>query len=145
MPKSIALRVKLDSTVFTGPILVTQGDTTIARQSDGSYIVDFMKLRLDVNPDNGTGIARARGFRYAPLRTRVAGRNVTLRGLPTGNYAFTLTNARGAVVEQRNLRVSGTAEAAFALNNAPPSGIYQMTIRPSGFGAARTVSLLILQ
>jgi peptidoglycan/xylan/chitin deacetylase (PgdA/CDA1 family) len=143
MPRSVKLRVKLDSTVFTGPILVTQGDTTIARQSDGSYIVDFMKLRLDVNPNNGTGVARARAFRYAPLRTRVTGRSVLLRGLPAGTYGFSLTDARGVVLERRSLRATG-AETAFALNAAPRSGLYQLTLRPE-YGAARTVSLLILQ
>lgn len=48
MPKSVKLRVKLDATTFGSSFTPKQGGVAIPKESDGTYIIDFMKLSLDV-------------------------------------------------------------------------------------------------
>lgn len=48
MPKSVKLRVNLDGSFFGNDISVSQNGTSITKEADGSYIIDFMKLSLDV-------------------------------------------------------------------------------------------------
>jgi len=50
MPKSVKLRVKLDATTFGTGFVVTQSNVAIAPESDGSYVIDFMKLAMSVSP-----------------------------------------------------------------------------------------------
>jgi hypothetical protein len=59
MPKVVKLRIKLDAGTFGSDITVKQGGTAIAAESDGSYVIDFMKLAMTVEPKS-TGVqARA--------------------------------------------------------------------------------------
>ncbi len=48
MPKSVKLKVKLDAATFGSDITVSQGGTAIAKNTDGSYTIEFMKLALEI-------------------------------------------------------------------------------------------------
>lgn len=48
MPRSVLLRVNLDAATFGSGFTVLQNGQEIPQQADGSYLVDFMKLSLDV-------------------------------------------------------------------------------------------------
>jgi peptidoglycan/xylan/chitin deacetylase (PgdA/CDA1 family) len=48
MPKKVILRVKLAAETFGSAFTVQQGGVTIAPESDGAYLIDFMKLSLTV-------------------------------------------------------------------------------------------------
>ena len=48
MPKSVKLRVKLAAATFGTSFTVQQSGVTIPVETDGSYIIDFMKLSLQV-------------------------------------------------------------------------------------------------
>lgn len=48
MPKSVKLRVKLDAATFGNRFTVQQGGVAIAPETDGSYVIDFMKLSMTV-------------------------------------------------------------------------------------------------
>lgn len=48
MPKSVKLRVNLAAATFGSNFTVKQGGVAIPKESDGTYIIDFMKLSLDV-------------------------------------------------------------------------------------------------
>jgi peptidoglycan/xylan/chitin deacetylase (PgdA/CDA1 family) len=50
MPKSVKLRVNLASATFGTGFVVTQNNVAIAPESDGSYVIDFMKLAMTVSP-----------------------------------------------------------------------------------------------
>jgi peptidoglycan/xylan/chitin deacetylase (PgdA/CDA1 family) len=143
MPKSVPLRVKLDSTVALGLVWVTQGDTTITRQPDGTYVIDFMKLQLTVN--SGVSVSPALLLRHAALHARITGKRLDLSGLPQGEYVVGLHDASGRMVQKRNIRSAGTREQAFYFAAAPSNGLYQLTVRQSASGPARTVPLLILK
>jgi len=144
MPKSVPLRVKLDKAVFGDTLLVTQGDTTIARQPDSSYIVDFMKLKLTVT-HGVVALSPALQFRHAALHARVTGKRLDLSGLPSGEYAVSLRNASGRLAQQRNVRSTGTAEQGFYFAAAPSNGLYQLTVRPASGGQTRIVPVFILR
>lgn len=49
MPKSVPLRIKLDPTVFGNTFTVLQKGNPIVAEKDGSYIIDFMTLSLDIS------------------------------------------------------------------------------------------------
>jgi peptidoglycan/xylan/chitin deacetylase (PgdA/CDA1 family) len=49
LPAKVMMRVKLDETVFGNPFTVLQEGTILTKESDGSYLIDFMKLSLDVS------------------------------------------------------------------------------------------------
>jgi peptidoglycan/xylan/chitin deacetylase (PgdA/CDA1 family) len=48
MPKSVILRVKLAAATFGSDFTVQQDGKAVPPESDGSYLIDFMKLSLDV-------------------------------------------------------------------------------------------------
>jgi hypothetical protein len=48
MPKSVKLKVKLDAATFGTGITVSQDNVTIPANTDGSYTIDFMKLKMNV-------------------------------------------------------------------------------------------------
>lgn len=80
MPKSVILRVKLDSKVFGDSITVSQGGTKLAKQSDGTYLLDFMKLSLDVAKTGPVGVDRTRSPAVADLDARRTSRGVVVTG-----------------------------------------------------------------
>lgn len=48
MPKSVKLRVQLAAATFGSKFTVQQGGVTLPPESDGSYVIDFMKLSMNV-------------------------------------------------------------------------------------------------
>lgn len=49
MPKSVRLRIQLDPSTFGNTFSVLQNGSPIVAEKDGSYIIDFMKLSLDIS------------------------------------------------------------------------------------------------
>lgn len=86
MPKVVKLRVKLDAGTFGSDIAVKQGDVAIAPESDGSYVIDFMKLSMTVSPKS-TGI-----------QTRAALSGIRVRRTENGIEVAGLDRAMDAVV-----------------------------------------------
>jgi peptidoglycan/xylan/chitin deacetylase (PgdA/CDA1 family) len=147
MPKRVLLRVKLDKTVFGDSAVVVQNGVEIPLQSDTAYVVDFMKLRLDVYPKGTVAVSPASRFRNATLEAKVSGRVLRLRGLPAGNYIVAVHGVTGALVDQGRLRATGVAEQAVSLRTTPRPGRYQITLTPTNRttgGAARKLSVLVL-
>src|SRR5690606_11833096 len=90
MPRRVPLRVKLDASVFGDSAVVVQNGVESPLQADTSYIVDFMKLRMDVYPKGTSAITPAMRFKHAALAARVTGKVVRVSGLPAGSYAVAL-------------------------------------------------------
>lgn len=144
MPRRVDLRVRLDASVFGDSAVVVQNGVERPLQADTSYIVDFMKLRMDVYPKGTVAVTPAMRFKHAALGARVSGKVVRVSGLPAGAYAVALHTASGRLVERGALRATGKAEQAFSLKAAPGLGMHQLSLRPLAGGPARKVSLLIL-
>jgi peptidoglycan/xylan/chitin deacetylase (PgdA/CDA1 family) len=145
MPKSVPLRVRLDTAVFGDSAVVVQNGSLIPRQSDSSYVVDFMKLRMDVYPKGTVAVTPAAQFRQASLEARVTGRVLRLSGLPAGRYALALRTVTGALAERGAIRVSGPAEQAFSLRAGLRPGIYQLTVESRAGGVSRRLPVLVLR
>jgi hypothetical protein len=75
MPKSVLLRARLDSATFGGTFTVRQDGAILPRQTDGTYLIDFMKLRLDVSP----GTSALSASRPVPRAIRAAALRASLR------------------------------------------------------------------
>jgi peptidoglycan/xylan/chitin deacetylase (PgdA/CDA1 family) len=148
MPRSVPLRVRLDAAVFGDSAVVVQNGVEIARNADSTYVVDFMKLRMDVYPKGTVAVSAANKFRQAALAAKVSGKVLRVSGLPAGAYAVALHDAAGKVVARGGIRVDGPGEQSFSLKSAPRSGLHQLSIRQGSAGNAgpvRRVALLILQ
>jgi len=142
MPRRVPVRIRLDTAVFGDSAVVVQGGVVRPLQADGTYIVDFMTLRLDVYPKGTVALASSSPFRSARLNTRVTGRDVSVRGLSPDAYAYTLRAATGRLVQRGTLRASG-ADHVFTLQALPGPGLHQLSLRTSS-GAARSVPLLFV-
>ena len=80
MPRSVKLRVKLASATFGADVVVKQGTTTIAPESDGSYVVEFMKLAMTVEP-RPVGVLPASPRSLPTVRGHLTENGIVLRGL----------------------------------------------------------------
>jgi hypothetical protein len=149
MPRRVLLRVKLDVAVFGDSAVVVQDSALIPRQPDSSYVVDFMKLRMDVYPKGTVAVLPTTRFRKAAVDAQVSGKVLRVRGLPAGSYVITLHTASGVLVERGGMRVAGTGEDAVSFRNAPRPGLHQLSIQQSAqqgaAGQTRKFPLLILQ
>jgi peptidoglycan/xylan/chitin deacetylase (PgdA/CDA1 family) len=147
LPQRVLLRVKLDKTVFGDSAVVVQNGVEIPLQSDTAYVVDFMKLRMDVYPKGTVAVTPASRFRNAALEAKISGRVLRLRGLPAGNYIVAVHGVTGALADQGRLRATGAPEQAVSLRTTPRPGRYQITLTPTNRGVggtARKLSVLVL-
>jgi peptidoglycan/xylan/chitin deacetylase (PgdA/CDA1 family) len=95
MPRQVKLRVKLDTTVFGPSPVVTQGGAPIVRETDGSWVVDFMKLSLQVVPKGATSIARASASTGIRVQRTAAG--LAVKGLGEGRWRYRLATPSGRI------------------------------------------------
>jgi peptidoglycan/xylan/chitin deacetylase (PgdA/CDA1 family) len=104
MPRSVPMRVRLDSAVFGAAFTVRQGGKVVPPKPDGSFVIDFMNLRLDVSP-GASALASSHG---TPRAIRAAALRASLRPVarPAGEArlldgkAVSGTPAAGVFVEQ---------------------------------------------
>ncbi len=143
MPRRVPVRIQLDTAVFGDSAVVVQDGVVSPQQADGSYLVDFMKLRLDVFPKGTVAVASASPFRQERLKARVNGREVSVRGLSPDVYAYTLHAATGRLVQRGTLQASGGDAHVFTLQDLPDPGLHQLSLHtPSG--AVRSLPLLLV-
>lgn len=143
MPKRVPLRVKLDKAVFGDSAVVMQDGAVIPREADSSYVIDFMKLSLDVYPPGSVGVVQAGALRRAAARATLANGALTLEGLPVGAYAVEVRDARGALAGRFSTWVAGKEAQVFAFERPLAPGLYQVTLR-SGAGETRRLPALSL-
>lgn len=96
MPRQVKLRVKLDTTVFGPSPVLTQGGAPIARETDGSWVVDFMKLSLQVSPKGTTGIDYPTA--RATVRVHRIANCLVAKGLGEGIWRYRLATPSGRIV-----------------------------------------------
>ena len=95
LPKVVKLRVKLDPATFGSSFTVRQGGAVIPAETDGSYVIDFMKLALTV--DKGiTGVA-SRLPKAGKLGARPQRNGIAFDGV-SGEVEAVVSDIRGAVV-----------------------------------------------
>jgi peptidoglycan/xylan/chitin deacetylase (PgdA/CDA1 family) len=110
MPKSVMLKVKLAASTFGDSVVVTQGGNVIARNSDNSYTIDFMKLTMTVaKKDPSTGLL-ADGSIPATIRTSATG--LVLSGLSSGAYTLELRSLSGALLSRTSVHSTGEASTS---------------------------------
>lgn len=92
MPESVILRVKLDAATFGNSFTVRQGGTAIPRETDGSYLIDFMKLSLNVTV--GSTVLPPRAILPAKLVPRAGRDGIHCDGV-AGVVEATVVDVRG--------------------------------------------------
>lgn len=109
MPKSVMLKVKLAASTFGDSVVVSQGGNVIARNSDNSYTIDFMKLAMTVAKKNPTTGLQTNGSISATIRTSASG--LVVSGLSSGSYTLELRSLSGACLARTSLRFRGATSA----------------------------------
>jgi peptidoglycan/xylan/chitin deacetylase (PgdA/CDA1 family) len=107
MPKSVKLKVKLDAATFGNTITVSQDNAMIPANSDGSYTIDFMKLKLTVTKGS-TGIGDP--IIYGRVRATVSGATLVFSGLTAGNYSLSLRSISGTLLGRTPLNATSDEE-----------------------------------
>jgi hypothetical protein len=116
MPKKVMLRVKLDSKVFGDSVVVSQGDAVLARQSDGSYLVDFMKLSMDVAKKGAVGVRGARTRASDRFSVRREATGIVVEHAKGESFLLTVRTASGKVVAWRSFTSSEAGTARIDLD-----------------------------
>lgn len=110
MPKSVKLKVKLDAAAFGSAYTVSQDNVAIPANTDGSYTVDFMKLKMTVTA-KATGIASAGAFEGTSLRRTASG--IVLTGSVKTPFTVFVTSLEGRKLTSRSVAVqAGGAEVS---------------------------------
>lgn len=102
LPRSVKLRVMLAAAPFGSSITIQQGGVTIPPESDGAYVIDFIKLSLDVF--NQPLFAQGRVFLPVRLTARADFDGIVYDGA-LGEVNAVVTDIRGNVLFRG--RVSG--------------------------------------
>jgi peptidoglycan/xylan/chitin deacetylase (PgdA/CDA1 family) len=95
MPKSVNLRVKLAAATFGTAFTVQQGGVTIPPESDGAYVIDFMKLSLTVLKQ--TSGVKSGAFLPERLSARATPRGIEFGGV-VGVPEAVVSDFRGRVL-----------------------------------------------
>lgn len=107
MPKSVKLMVKLATATFGSTFTVSQDNVVIPANTDGSYTIDFMKLKLNVT----TGAAGVDNRNiYGNARVSVTGSALVFEGLTAGNYSVSLRSISGRLLERTSLMATSGEE-----------------------------------
>jgi len=99
MPKSVKLRVTIDKSSVSTDAIVSQKGTEITAESDGSYIIEFMDLELDVKQ-------KPTGFQTQPvafsknLRAVNFDGAIMLQGLNPGKYVYKISDLQGKLLQR---------------------------------------------
>ena len=92
MPRSVLLRVKFAAATFGTNFTVQQNGVTIPAETDGSYIIDFMKLSMTVV--QGTTGIKSRVILPSKLDARVTRNGIVFGGV-FGEVEATVVDIRG--------------------------------------------------
>lgn len=137
MPKSVKLRVKLAAATFGDQIDVYQGGTRIQKESDGSYVIDFMKLSMDVQKA-GSSIARSASV-FAETKVVRLGSRLEIRGLPEGRYEYSLRSLTGRELTRGTLNSHGAQDPSGIAAEQAGTGLL-LVLRQTG---ARPIALAV--
>lgn len=132
MPKSVRLKVKLDTAIFGHSFTVSQGNVAIPVNKDGSYSVEFMQLALNVAKTTGpTGVEAP--FRSEAKEIRWSRGILYAAGVESGRLLIVTPQGRHQIVDVEN----GQARA-----DNLPTGIYQVRLLGRGDREARSFTVL---
>ena len=104
MPRSVKLKVKLDEATFGKAVTVSQDNAAIPANSDGSYTIEFMKLKLDIAKTTGLVDRNI----YGRVAASVQGDRLRFEGLVPGDYTVSLRTLSGALLGRGELSASST-------------------------------------
>ena len=134
MPKSVKLRVKLAAATFGTSFTVQQGGVTIPREADGSYVIDFMKLSLNV-VEGATGIP-SRTLLPDRLQARATRGGIVFGGVAGGEVEAIVTDVRGAVLFRGTVPGGAGSERLVPIGEDRLKGILFLTLVDRAGGAS---------
>ncbi|HNY30699.1 MAG TPA: polysaccharide deacetylase family protein [Fibrobacteria bacterium] len=125
MPRSVKLRVKLDTNVFRSSPNVTQDGTPIAREADGSYVIEFMKLALNVFKSSSATPRRSHPHQPTVVRSNNLG-EWHLEGIEDGVYSYALLQADGTRIGEGNLVARGRSATVTSRSDSPRADVLEL-------------------
>jgi hypothetical protein len=135
--------VKLATATFGDSPVVSQGSTTIAPNTDGSYTIDFMKLGMAIAKKGSTELSPLLSMAPGSLRARLSGSSLALSGLPSGSYSVEIRTLSGAVSAHAVVRAVQGSETRMALPDALPHQVHVVVVEDLHATGGKTVSPLL--
>lgn len=126
MPKSVKLRVKLAAATFGNSFTVQQGGVTIPKETDGSYIIDFMKLSLSI-VEGTTGIP-SRTLLPSRLQARAGRGGIVFGGVLGGEVEAMVSDVRGSVLFRGTVSGGRGSERLVPIGEDRLKGILFLTL-----------------
>ncbi|MEK7391997.1 MAG: polysaccharide deacetylase family protein [Fibrobacterota bacterium] len=108
MPKSVKLKVKLDAATFGSSFTVSQDNVTIPANTDGSYTIDFMKLKLAVTKGS-SGVSRASGLALGGVSLRRTASEIVMTGIGSTGFDMTVRNLNGRILASKHVEARSDA------------------------------------
>jgi peptidoglycan/xylan/chitin deacetylase (PgdA/CDA1 family) len=108
MPKSVKLKVKLDTKTFGDKFTVSQDGAAIAANTDGSYTIDFMKLKLAVTKGS-SGVSRASGLALGGVSLRRSATEIVMTGIGSTGFDMTVRNLNGRILASKKVEARSDA------------------------------------
>lgn len=105
MPRAVPVRVKLDTATFGRTFTVSQDGKVLAPESDGSYVVDFMKPSLQVSQSVRTTPRRP----ATSAQVRPHGASLEVVGLDDGEWRWELRSTDGSLLGSDRVVVAKNA------------------------------------
>lgn len=138
MPKVVKLKVKLASATFGSSFTVSQDNVAIPANSDGSYTIDFMKLKMTVTSGT-TGIDNR--TIYGNARAAATGTSLVFNDLTPGDYTVSFRTVSGALLERASFK-SSSAEEQVALPSSARGRRILAVLEAPGMDS-RTIPVLV--
>ncbi|MEN9308432.1 MAG: hypothetical protein RL173_2364 [Fibrobacterota bacterium] len=102
LPKSVKLKVKLAAATFGSSFTVSQDNVAIPANSDGSYTIDFMKLKLAVTTGS-SGVSRASGLALGGVSLRRTASEIVMTGIGSTGFDMTVRNLNGRILASKHV------------------------------------------
>lgn len=134
MPKSVKLRVKLAAATFGNSFTVQQGGVTIPPETDGSYVIDFMKLSLNV-VEGTTGIP-SRTLLPSRLQARAGRGGIVFGGVVGGEVEAIVTDVGGSVLFRGTVSGGRASERLVPIGEDRLKGVLFLTLVDRAGGAS---------
>lgn len=138
MPKSVKLKVKLAAATFGSSFTVSQDDVAIPANSDGSYTIDFMKLKLNVTAGSA-GVGRAASS-VGSLSVRRTASEIVFEGSISSACRATVSSLSGRVVTS-GVFAAGSETGVLRMDRSQAGESLVAVLQPLDGSASRALHL----
>lgn len=108
LPKSVKLRVTIDKSSAGSSAKVYQKGTEIIPEQDGSYVIEFMEMALEVKSEPIIGIQSQKKL-LSGVKAIRTGSEIAIQGLANGDYSYKVSSLSGQLLKTGSFENANTS------------------------------------